>query len=59
MKKVYLLIEENGDNLDREVIGVFSSLKKVLSERDAYREVADTTSGGGSVFFSIKEMDVE
>jgi hypothetical protein len=51
--KVYLLIRESGDSLDREVIGAFSTFEKARTERDHCR----SHDSGNS--YIVQEVEVE
>ncbi len=51
--QVFLLIQENGNNVSSEVIGVFRELEKALAERNRCRQ--QNTED----FFNVKVMDLE
>jgi len=51
--KVYLLIRESGDSLDREVIGAFSTFEKARTERDHCRD-RDPVD-----YYFVQEVEVE
>jgi len=51
--KVYLLIRESGDSLDREVIGAFSTFEKARTERDHCRGHDPGNS------YIVQEVEVE